>query len=132
MKEETKEILEEMEKELLQEEILEEIEQKLLQEEDVPQQSILEEIEQGLLQEVLLEEQGDGPAFANLDTLETGPEPEVFSNFANDYGRERSRRKGGKFAAQENDSVMIILMLIACILSLGIICVMLFWLQAWR
>ena len=94
---------------------------------------ILEKMEKELMREALLEEQEAGPAFEDPDVLETGPEPEVYSNFANDYGRELAQFAENGEAAQteENDSVLTILMLIASILSLGIICVMLYWLQAW-
>ena len=94
---------------------------------------ILEEMEKELMREALLEEQEAGPAFEDPDVLETGPEPEVYSNFANDYGRELTQfaENGEAAQAEENDSVLTILMLIASILSLGIICVMLYWLQAW-
>ena len=94
---------------------------------------ILEEMEKELMLEALREEQEAGPAFEDPDVLETGPEPEVYSNFANDYGRELAQfaENGGQVQEEEDDSVITILMLIACILSLGIICVMLYWLQAW-
>ena len=94
---------------------------------------ILEELEKELLKEALLEEQEAGPAFEDPDVLETGPEPEVYSNFANDYGRELAQfaENGGELPEEKNDSVTVILMLIACILGMGIICVMLYWLQAW-
>lgn len=94
---------------------------------------ILEEMEKELMREALREEQEAGPAFEDPDVLETGPEPEVYSNFANDYGRELAQfaENGGQVQEEEDDSVITILMLIACILSLGIICVMLYWLQAW-
>ena len=94
---------------------------------------ILEEMGKELMREALREEQEAGPAFEDPDVLETGPEPEVYSNFANDYGRELAQfaENGGQVQEEEDDSVITILMLIACILSLGIICVMLYWLQAW-
>lgn len=94
---------------------------------------ILEEMEKELLREALLEEQEAGPAFEDPDVLETGPEPEIYSNFANDYGRELAQfaENGGQLIPEQNDSITVILMLIACILGLGIICVMLYWLQAW-
>ena len=94
---------------------------------------ILEEMEKELMREALLEEQEAGPAFEDPDVLETGPEPEVYSNFANDYGRELAQfaENGEEAQAEGNDSVLTILMLIASILSLSIICVMLYWLQAW-
>ena len=94
---------------------------------------ILESLEKELMQEALREEQEAGPAFEDPDVLETGPEPEVYSNFANDYGNELTRlaESGGELPEEREDNVITILMLIACILSLSIICVMLYWLRAW-
>ena len=94
---------------------------------------ILENMEKELMKEALREEQEAGPAFEDPDLLETGPEPEVYSNFANDYGKELTRfaEGGGELPKEQEDNVTTILMLIACILSLGIICIMLYWLRAW-
>ena len=94
---------------------------------------ILENMEKELMREALLEEQEAGLAFEDPDVLETGPEPEVYSNFANDYSGELARfaESGGEGQEEKEDNVITILMLIACILSLGIICVMLYWLQIW-
>ena len=92
---------------------------------------LLKQFEEELEAEALREEQEAGPAFDDPDTLETGPAPEVYSNFANDYGRElRSFAENGGEEAQPQGGI-IVLMLIATILSLGIIGVMLYWLQAW-
>ena len=94
---------------------------------------LLKEFEKELMREALLEEQEAGPAFDDPDILETGPAPEVYSNYANDYGRELAEfaENGGEDTRDHTDSSLVILMLIACILSLGIIGVMLYWLQAW-
>ncbi|MBQ3146274.1 MAG: hypothetical protein IJB91_00940 [Oscillospiraceae bacterium] len=94
---------------------------------------ILENMEKELMREALLEEQEAGPAFEDPDVLETGPEPKVYSNFANDYGGELARfaESGGQLQEEKEESVITILMLIASILSLSIICVMLYWLHAW-
>ena len=94
---------------------------------------ILEEMEKELMREALREEQEAGPAFEDPDVLETGPEPEVYSNFANDYGRELAQfaENGGEVQTEEDDNIITVLMLVACILSLGIIFVMLYWLRAW-
>jgi len=94
---------------------------------------LLKEFEKELMREALLEEQEAGPAFEDPDTLETGPAPEVYSNYANDYGRELTRfaENGGEEPQENADGSLVILMLIACILSLGIIGVMLYWLQSW-
>lgn len=94
---------------------------------------LLKEFEKELMREALLEEQEAGPAFEDPDTLETGPAPEVYSNYANDYGRELTQfaENGGEEPQENADGSLVILMLIACILSLGIIGVMLYWLQSW-
>ena len=90
---------------------------------------ILAEFEKELLAEELLEEQ-EGPAFEDPDVLETGPEPEVYVNYANDYGEalQEFAESGGELSRE--DSGLIVWMLIASILCLGIIGVMLYWLQA--
>ena len=93
---------------------------------------ILDNMERDLMKEALREEQESGPAFDDPDVLETGPEPEVYSNFANDYGKELTRLAESELPEEKEDNVTTILMLIACILSLSIICVMLYWLRAWR
>ena len=92
---------------------------------------ILENMEKELMREALREEQEAGPAFEDPDVLETGPEPEIYSNFANDYGKELTRLAESELPEEKEDNVTTILMLIACILSLSIICVMLYWLRAW-
>ena len=94
---------------------------------------LLEEYEKELMAESLREEQEAGPAFEDPDVLEVGPAPEVYSNFANDYGRELQEfaENGGEEAETQGDSILTVLMLIATILSLGIIAVMLYWLQSW-
>jgi len=92
---------------------------------------LLKMFERALEAEALREEQEAGPAFDDPDTLETGPAPEVYSNCANDYGQELQEFAENGGEEDESQSTLIILMLIATILSLGIIGVMLYWLQAW-
>ena len=94
---------------------------------------ILDNMERELMKEALREEQESGPAFDDPDVLETGPEPEVYSNFANDYGGALARfaENGDELTAEKEENITTILMLIASILSLSIICVMLYWLQIW-
>lgn len=95
--------------------------------------NLLKEYEKELMAESLREEQEAGPAFEDPDVLEVGPAPEVYSNFANDYGRELQEfaDNGGELEEDRQDNVLTVLMLIATILSLGIIGVMLYWLQSW-
>ena len=94
---------------------------------------LLEEYEKELMAEEALEELEAGPAFEDPDVMEVGPAPEVYSNFANDYGRELQEfaENGGETEEDRNDNILTVLMLIATILSLGIIAVMLYWLQGW-
>ena len=94
---------------------------------------LLEEYEKELMAESLREEQEAGPAFDDPDVLEVGPAPEVYSNFANDYGRELQEfaENGGELEEDRKDNILTVLMLVATILSLGIIAVMLYWLQYW-
>lgn len=92
---------------------------------------LLKMFEKELEAEALREEQEAGPAFEDPDNLETGPAPDVYSNFANDYGRELQEFADNGGETDQPQGSLIVLMLIASILSLGIICVMLYWLQAW-
>ena len=96
-------------------------------------QEYLEEAQLELQKEALREEQEAGPAFEDPDALEIGPDPKVYSNFANDYNQELTQfAETGKAAApKQEDNLLVVLMLIASILSLSIICVMFYWLQAW-
>ena len=66
---------------------------------------ILENMEKELMREALREEQEAGPAFEDPDVLETGPEPEVYSNFANDYGKELTRfaESGGELQEEKEE-----------------------------
>ena len=94
---------------------------------------LLQEYEKELMAEALQEEQEAGPAFEDPDVLDVGVEPDIYSNFANDYGRELQEfaESGGEEQEDRKESILTVLMLIATILSLGIITVMLYWLQSW-
>lgn len=83
--------------------------------------------------ELQQQEQKIAPAFEDPESLETGPEPEAYSNFANDYGKALSQfaHHGGDSPEKEEDGAITVLMLVASILSLSVVCVMLFWLQVW-
>lgn len=108
MKDETREELERIEKELLAQEP---------QEEDV--------LDDELIREVLAE-----PAFEDMDEIKDPEEPLVYCNYSNDYGRgrEESAENGEKESLSKSDKVDMGLMIAASALALGIIIVMIYWL----
>ncbi len=105
MKDDTREELERIEKELLAEE------------------SELDGIlEDDIIREVLAE-----PAFEDMDEIKDPEEPLVYCNYSNDYGRETEEPAPEKQEAAD-DKVNIGLMIASSVLALGIIGVMIYWL----
>ena len=132
--EDTREELERLEQELLAEEQLSNEEQML---EELIQEVKSEEasddifLDEELLREVLSEDAT--PAFEDPEKIHE-PEELVYSNFANDYGKdlqkedETADEEQSKKAAE--DKLQIILMIAASALSLGIIAILIYWLVA--
>ncbi len=111
MKDDTRQELERIEKELLaQERETEELPEELFQDDE-------------LLREVLAE-----PAFEDADEIRDPEEPLVYSNFANDYGRDAQEESAPKEPISKDDKINIGLMIGASALALGIIIVMIYWL----
>jgi len=108
MKDETREELERIEKELLAQEP---------QEEDI--------LDDELIREVLAE-----PAFEDMDEIKDPEEPLVYCNYSNDYGRdlEKTAAPDTKENLSKSDKVDIGLMIASSALALGIIFVMIYWL----
>lgn len=108
MKDETREELERIEKELLAQEP---------QEEDI--------LDDELIREVLAE-----PAFEDMDEIKDPEEPLVYCNYSNDYGRdfEKNAAPDTKENLSKSDKVDIGLMIASSALALGIIFVMIYWL----
>ena len=108
MKDDTREELERIEKELLAQEP---------QEEDI--------LDDELIREVLAE-----PAFEDMDEIKDPEEPLVYCNYSNDYGRdlEKNDTLDTKENLSKSDKVDIGLMIAASALALGIIIVMIYWL----
>ena len=98
---------------------LERIQQELLKEEKTID-TILEDEELN----ALLEERSQ-PAFDDPEKIHDPEEPMVYQNFANDYGATRVKRKDNKTG---DEKVILGLMITACALCLGIICVLGYWL----
>ena len=104
---------------------LERLERKLLQQED--QQTDDELLED--LKEILGEEPVVEPAFDDPQTIHTPKEPMVYTNFANDYGRvppEEVPEEAPK--KRKPEKLTLGLLITACLLTLGIIGVLLYWL----
>jgi len=114
MKDDTREELERIEKELL------------AQEAEQPEQTgdVLEEaLEMEFLREDLAE-----PAFEDMDEIRDPEEPLVYCNYSNDYGRDLQEPEDSQPQMTKDDKVTMGLMIAASALALGIIIVMIYWL----
>ena len=112
MRDDTKQELERLERELLAQE----------PEEDVLDDAVIRE---------LMEE--TEPAFEDPDFIHTPREPMVYCNYSNDYGRDLKQfaESGGQEPEKEEDKLLIGLMIAASGLCLGIIGVLIYWLVAY-
>ena len=108
MKDETREELERIEKELLAQET---------QEEDI--------LDDELIRDVLAE-----PAFEDMDEIKDPDEPMVYCNYSNGYGRglEKNTEPETKAKMSKSDKVDMGLMIASSVLALGIIILMIYWL----
>ena len=112
MRDDTKQELERLERELLDQE---------------PEEDILDgAIIQDLMQET-------EPAFEDPDMIHTPKEPMVYCNYSNDYGRDLKQfaESGGQEPEKKEDKLLIGLMIAASGLCLGIIGVLIYWLVAY-
>lgn len=100
---------------------LERIEKELLAQESRDEDILVDE----LIREVMAE-----PAFEDMDEIKDPKEPLVYCNYSNDYGRglEEPADNSTKSNLSKADKVDIGLMLAASALALGIIAVMIYWL----
>ena len=131
MNEDMKRVLEELEQDLLDEDLLEDMPQKL-------KDTKKEEDDIDVILAKLLEESDDNiglyvenePAFEDPDKLDITEEPVVYCNYSNDYGNDAPRKEQ---AAPEEDPTedkwLIGLMGVASALCLGIIGVLIYWLN---
>ena len=116
MREDTKRELERLERELLARE-------EAVQQED----TLLEDIK-----DILGEENSQvEPAFDDPQTIHDPKEPMVYCNYSNDYGRElQAFADTGEEPKKKTDKVSLGLMITACVLTAGIIGVLIYWLVA--
>ncbi len=143
MNEDMKRVLEELEKDLLDEELTQKAPQSsdedLLM--DMPQSitrsTTAEEDIDAILADFLAEDE-DGatiaedvePAFEDPDKPQFPDEPVVYCNYSNDYGNDGEDMKKKSKASAKEDKWQIALMGVACGLCAAIIGVMIYWLEA--
>ncbi len=108
---------------------LDRLEQELLEEEIQPEEENIDS-DEALLTEVIAE--FSGPAFDDPDTIREPEGGMVYSNYANDYGKELQNfaETGAVEESKKNDKVIIGLMIAASVLCAGIIGILLYWLNA--
>ena len=134
--EDTREELERLEQELLAEEpaVQEQVDESdALLEELIREVKAQTEEEDVFLDDALLREnlpEDAAPAFEDPDKIHE-PEELVYSNFANDYGKELQEEEAEEQEKKAyEDRLQIILMITASVLSLGIIGILIYWLVA--
>lgn len=135
MKDDTKDILEELERELLAVRDEEEITEESLREEVSPEDALLDEIlleeilrEEGFTEETLLEETLSKPAFEDPDFIAEAEEPGMYRNFSNSYGQELPEEEKKKNPMSRSDKINVGLMIANSALCLGIIGWLIYWL----
>ena len=106
------------------------VEQEPEQLEEAPEQvEEIQDVEDFLNDPVLREVLADEvtPAFEDPDEIHE-PDELVYTNFANDYGKDIEAEEQERKAAE--DKLQIILMIAASALALGIIAILIYWLVA--
>lgn len=133
MTEDTKKILEDIERELLlSQEPMEEDELLADLPEILTQEDKQQQVDAAL--ERILEDSGiEDMAFEDPDLTYVPQEPAEVYNYYNDYGRELPEEPEEKSVAKrkkKEDNTLIVLMAIASFLCLGIIGVLIYWVEA--
>lgn len=133
MTEDTKKILDEIERELLlsqdpmeEDELLADLPECLTQEDK--QQQV-----DAALERILADSMPEGAAFEDPDSINMPQEPVNVYNYYNDYGRdipeETEEEPVAKKKKKKDDTTLIVLMAIASFLCLGIIGVLIYWIE---
>ena len=130
MKDDTREELERLEKELLSEEDVPAVTDETVFFSPIKSEDSQEESDPTPLD---LDETIVVPAFDDPDIIHDPEEPLVYRNFSNAYGKELEEPvKSGVWASiSRDDKISMILMIIASGLCLGIIGVLVYWLIAY-
>ena len=100
---------------------LERLNQELLKEDDIQEELLAEYLKEPAT-----------PAFDTPETIHTPKEPLVYRNFSNNYGQslkeERIRRKK-ELQKKKDERTILALMITACVLCVGIIGILIHWLE---
>ena len=127
MKDDTREELERIEKELLSAEPVEDtmVIHMPLEEAAAPEEESLED----LLNDTMVQDILSRPGFEDAEQVRDAQEPEIFCNFSNGYGRdlEKTEQEDPESAKAKSDRVDIGLMIASSALCLGIIGIMIYW-----
>lgn len=130
MKDDTREELERIEKELLSAEPVEDtmvihmpLEETVALEEELPEEESLED----LLNDTMVQDILSQPGFEDAEQVRDAQEPEVFCNFSNGYGRDLVQAEQATSGKSRSDRIDIGLMIAASALCLGIIGIMIYW-----
>ena len=132
MKDDTREELERIEKELLDAEPVEDtmvihmpLEETVALEEELPEEESLED----LLNDTMVQDILSRPGFEDAEQVRDAQEPEIFCNFSNGYGRdwENTEEESPESAKAKSDRIDIGLMIASSALCLGIIGIMIYW-----
>ena len=133
MNEDMKRVLEELEQDLLEDDLLADMPQKL---KDNQQKEKAEEEDIDAILARILAETDDQfigeaqPAFEDPDKLDITQEPVTYCNYSNDYGNDVAEKKRiAREEAKSEDKWLIALMGVASALCLGIICVLVYWMN---
>lgn len=130
MKDDTREELERLEKELLSEEDTPAVTDETVFFTPVQAETPREEDADT---DTLLDKTVVIPAFDDPDIIHEPDEPMVYRNFSNDYGQDLKEPDApAKQAISRDDKITMGLMIAASGLCLGIISVLIYWLVAWK
>ena len=132
MKDDTREELERIEKELLSVEPVEDTMVIHMPLEEVPpaeEESQEESAVEAILNDSLVRDILSQPSFEDAEQVRDAQEPEVFCNFSNGYGRDlkQTEEESPESAKAKSDRIDIGLMIASSALCLGIIGIMIYW-----
>ena len=128
MKDDTREELERIEKELLSAEPVEDTMVIHMPLEEVAAPEEQQELED-LLNDTMVQDILSRPSFEDAEQVRDAQEPEVFCNFSNGYGRdlEKTEEEDPESEKAKSDRIDIGLMIASSALCLGIIGIMIYW-----
>ena len=131
MKDDTREELERIEKELLSAEPVEDtmVIHVPLEEVPSPEEDGKEVALEDLLNDTMVQDILSQPGFEDAEQVRDAQEPEIFCNFSNGYGRDlkQAEENAPETEKAKSDRIDIGLMIASSALCLGIIGIMIYW-----